>query len=270
MKKSLRMGLVTLSVVSVLGFSGISGSAASLESLGTPVTGDMDSAADYEQNPFQAASSGIEVKFKYEPHETYQIYCQDGFVTDLKFQPGEKVTYVGAGDTTRWVIDRSSAGAGALKQEHVYIKPVKRGLSTNIIINTNQRTYQIHAISGSRYNPMVSWLVETNREQLWRQVREREIENMLTVNAAALHSHYRITSAERSWAPDMVFDDGQKTFLKMKPEVKTGIAPVFMIEENGKTVLVNYRVVGSFYIVDRIFKTGKLMVGTDKVMIKRR
>ena len=70
MKKSLRMGLVTLSVVSVLGFSGISASAASLESLGTPVTGDMDSAADYEQNPFQAASSGIEVKFKYEPHET--------------------------------------------------------------------------------------------------------------------------------------------------------------------------------------------------------
>ena len=126
------------------------------------------------------------------------------------------------------------------------------------------------AISGSRYNPMVSWLVETNREQLWRQVREREIENMLTVNAAALHAHYRINSAERSWAPAMVFDDGQKTFLKMKPEVKTGIAPVFMIEENGKTVLVNYRVVGSFYIVDRIFKTGKLMVGTDKVMIKRR
>lgn len=263
-------GLAALMAASAFAFFPLSASASSYESLGTPVTGDSEQAEEYEQNPFQAASSGVEVQFKYAPHETYQIYCQDGFVTDLKFKPGEQVTYVGAGDTTRWVIDRSAAGAGALRQEHVYIKPVKRGLSTNIVINTNQRTYQIHAISGSRYNPMVSWLVETDKELLWRQVREREIENMMTVNAKELHIHYKVSPGSRRWAPDSVFDDGQKTFLKMKPEIRTGVAPVFMIEENGKTVLVNYRIVGNYYIIDRIFDYGKLMVGTDKVEIKRR
>ena len=242
--------------------------AASLESLGTPVAGE-DGTSDYIQNPYDAASFGLEVEFKYEPHETYQVYCQDGFITDIKFQPGEKVTYVGAGDTTRWVIDRSSAGSGALKTEHVYVKPVKRGLSTNIIINTNMRTYQIHAISGQRYNPMVSWVVETSREQLNRQIRERDIENMMTVNAMNLHFGYRISEKSHSWSPEMAFDDGQKTYLKMKPEIKSSVAPVFMIEEHGKTILVNYRVVGGYYVIDRIFKTGKLLVGTTKVMIKR-
>ena len=179
------------------------------------------------------------------------------------------MTYVGAGDTTRWVIDRSSAGSGALKTEHVYVKPVKRGLSTNIIINTNMRTYQIHAISGQRYNPMVSWVVETSREQLNRQIRERDIENMMTVNAMNLHFGYRISEKSHSWSPEMAFDDGQKTYLKMKPEIKSSVAPVFMIEEHGKTILVNYRVVGGYYVIDRIFKTGKLLVGTTKVMIKR-
>ena len=269
MARWFQKGMAAFIAAAAVAFSPLAVSAASYESLGTPVTGESERAEDYEQNPFQAASSGIEVQFKYEPHETYQIYCQDGFITDIKFQPGEKVTYVGAGDTTRWVIDRSSAGAGALKTEHVYLKPVKRGLSTNIVINTNQRTYQIHAISGSRYNPMVSWVVETSREQLWRQIRERDLENMMTVNIAELHMKYKVDGG-RKWSPSMVFDDGRKTFFKMKPEMRTSVAPVFMIEERGKTVLVNYRIVGSYYIIDRIFDCGKLMVGTDKVEIKRR
>lgn len=258
-----------LAATMMLGGSALT-SAASYESLGTPVTGEDSYADDYVQDPFSAASMGLEVEFKYEPHETYRIFCQDGFVTDIKFQPGERVTYVGAGDTTRWVIDRSSAGGGALKVEHVYVKPIKKGLSTNIIINTNMRSYQIHAVSGSRYNPMVSWVVETSREELRRMVRDKEIENMLTVNAANMHVNYKVSDRSRAWSPVAVFDDGQKTFLKMKPEMKSSTAPVFFVEEKGKTILVNYRLAGGYYIVDRIFDTGKLMVGTDKVMIKRR
>lgn len=241
----------------------------SLESLGTPVAGE-DSLHDYIQNSFDAATAGVEVQFKYEPHETYEIYCQDGFVTDIKFQPGEKVTYVGAGDTTRWIIDRSSAGTGALRREHVYVKPIKRGLSTNLIINTNQRTYQIHAVSGSRYNPMVSWVVETSRELFRRQLEGREIENLMTVNAMNLHFDYKISERGLSWSPTAVFDDGQKTYLKMKPELRASVAPIFMIEDHGKTVLVNYRMVGGYYVVDRIFKDGKLLVGTTKIKIRRR
>jgi type IV secretion system protein VirB9 len=243
--------------------------ASSLESLGNPVAGE-DGTADYVQNPFDAATSGVEVEFKYEPHETYRIYCQDGFVTDIKFQPGEKVTYVGAGDTTRWVIDRSSAGSGATRLEHVYVKPIKRGLSTNIVINTNMRTYQITAISGSQYNPMVSWVVEKSMDDLNKMIRAREIENMMTVNAANLHFNYRINNSEYKWAPTMAFDDGQKTYLKMKPEIKSSTAPIFMVEEHGKSILVNYRVVGGYYIIDRVFGRGNLMVGTDKVRISNR
>ena len=269
MKSKRPLAAAALVAASFLFSGACSASATSLESLGTPVAGE-DSLQDYIQNSFDAATAGVEVQFKYEPHETYEIYCQDGFVTDIKFQLGEKVTYVGAGDTTRWIIDRSSAGAGALRREHVYVKPIKRGLSTNIIINTNQRTYQIHAVSGSKYNPMVSWVVETSREMFRRQLEEREIENLMTVNAMNLHFGYRISERGLSWSPTTVFDDGQKTYLKMKPEMRTSVAPVFLIEERGKTVLVNYRIVGGYYVVDRIFSDGQLLVGTTKVKIRRR
>lgn len=265
--KQLRYGLAAAALAAQLAGAPLPAEAA--ESLGTPVAGE-DGTADYVQNPFDAASYGVEVEFKYEPHETYQIYCQDGFVTDIKFQPGEKVTYVGAGDTTRWVIDRSSAGAGALRQEHVYVKPIKRGLSTNIIINTNMRNYQIHAISGNQYNPMVSWVVETSTDQLNRMVREKQVENILTVDARNMHFDYKINESGYSWSPAQVFDDGQKTYLKMKPEMRSGIAPVFMVSEHGKKILVNYRVVGGYYVVDRIFDEGLLLVGNAQVKIRRR
>ena len=63
---------------------------------------------------------------------------------------------------------------------------------------------------------------------------------------------------------------GQKTYLKMKPELRSSVAPVFMIAEHGKTVLVNYRIVGGYYVVDRIFSDGQLLVGTTKIKIRRR
>lgn len=266
-KTALLFAIGTITFTSFAGNFGVC-SADALESLGNPVAGE-DGTADYIQNSFDAATSGVEVIFKYEAHETYKIYCQDGFVTDIKFAPGEKITYVGAGDTTRWVIDRSSDGTGSTRIEHVYVKPIKRGLSTNIIINTNQRTYQINAISGSQYNPMVSWVTERSREQLEREIRARDVENIMTVNAVNMHFDYKI-SDNLPWSPDEVFDDGQKTYLKMKPEIKTSTAPIFLIKEKGKSIITNYRIIGGYYVVDRIFDKGVLMVGTTEVEIRRK
>jgi type IV secretion system protein VirB9 len=272
-KTDLKKKIALFFVVGAITITSFSGnfsvcSADSLESLGTPVAG-SDTTTDSIQNSFDAATSGVEVIFKYEAHETYKIYCQDGFVTDLKFAPGEKITYVGAGDTSRWVIDRSSAGAGSARVEHVYVKPIKRGLSTNIIINTNERTYQINAVSGSQYNPMVSWVTERSQEQLEREVRARDVENIMTVNAVNMHFNYKI-STDLPWSPSAVFDDGQKTYLKMKPEIKSSTAPIFLIEEKGKSILTNYRIIGGYYIVDRIFDNANLMVGTTKVKISKK
>ena len=64
MLKKFQKGLAALIAASAFAFSPLAASAASYESLGTPVTGDSERAEDYEQNPFQAASGGMEVQFK--------------------------------------------------------------------------------------------------------------------------------------------------------------------------------------------------------------
>jgi type IV secretion system protein VirB9 len=50
-------------------------------------------------------------------------------------------------------------------------------------------------------------------------------------------------------------------------------APVLVVFERRKEVLVNYRVAEDMYVVDKVFDTGALIVGTgaaqSRVVIKR-
>lgn len=241
------------------------------EDLGQIVAGEEDT-EQYVQDAFSAASDGTEVRFKFDPREVYTIYCQDGFVTDIRLSPGEKVTYVGAGDTTRWIVDRSASGVAPERIEHIYIKPVKRGLSTNVIINTSRRTYQLHAISGSYYNPMVSWLVpgEDRRSLFLKNLEERKEDNFLAVNAEQLYFDYKISTDRYTWSPVAVFDDGRKTYLRTSERFKTGDAPALFLVERGQTVLVNYRLTRGYYVVDRLFQKAKLVAGKNEVIITRR
>jgi type IV secretion system protein VirB9 len=70
-----------------------------------------------------------------------------------------------------------------------------------------------------------------------------------------------------------VFDDGKKTFIQMPKELRVYEAPtLFILDEDSEPMLVNYRVKGDYYIVDRLFDQAELRVGPHKkidIQIKR-
>jgi len=72
-----------------------------------------------------------------------------------------------------------------------------------------------------------------------------------------------------------VWDDGVKTYIQFKKgSVKKSVeAPVLVVFERKREVLVNYRAAEDMYIVDKVFDSGALIVGTgaaqDRVVIKR-
>ena len=69
------------------------------------------------------------------------------------------------------------------------------------------------------------------------------------------------------------FDDGRQTFIEFPPTIATGVAPpLFVVDAKGEASLVNYRVNGRFYIVDRLFDLAELRFGLkhqDVVRITR-
>jgi Conjugal transfer protein len=71
------------------------------------------------------------------------IVCAILQVTDIELQPGEAVTHINLGDSTRWSVESALSGSGADQVEHLIIKPRDIGLSTSLVVTTDRRTYHL-------------------------------------------------------------------------------------------------------------------------------
>ena len=239
----------------------------SAEERGNPIAGEEFTADNYVRDAYEAANQGVEVVFPYQTNNIYQIYLQEGYITDIRLERGETIKYVGGGDTTRWIIDTSTTGSNFNKVSHVFIKPVQRGISTNIVINTDRRVYQLTLISGSNYNPMVSWLYPVSESEAFSQ---KKIKEYSTLNAGKLNFEYEISNDKYKWAPAMVFNSDNKTYIKMKPDIVNSELPAFFVlDDENKMTLVSYRYVKGYIVVDRLFDKAVLLLGKKKVKITR-
>lgn len=110
------------------------------------------------QNVSETPTFDVNPVFSYSSGSISQIYCKEGYLTDIALQAGEDLQYIGIGDTTNWVIDRAQSGSKGNKVTHIYIKPLKTGIDTNLVITTDKRSYQIVMITeNDKYTPMVRW-----------------------------------------------------------------------------------------------------------------
>lgn len=67
-----------------------------------------------------------------------------------------------------------------------------------------------------------------------------------------------------------MFDDGRQVFIQMPASVSASeMPPLFVLSSEGEAELVNYRVKGSYYIVDRLFAAAELRHGTKPQTVVR-
>jgi type IV secretion system protein VirB9 len=85
-----------------------------------------------------------------------------------------------------------------------------------------------------------------------------------------LHFDYAISGDEPAWRPLRAFDDGRQTFIEFPASIAVGEAPpLFVLDPGGNATLVNYRMQGRFYVVDRIFDAAELRLGTRNQQVVR-
>jgi len=91
----------------------------------------------------------------------YQVYAAPGEITDIALEPGEQLVGSGpvaAGDTVRWIVGDTESGGGAEKRTHILVKPTRPDLVTNLVVNTDRRTYHLELRSDEKtYMASVSW-----------------------------------------------------------------------------------------------------------------
>jgi P-type conjugative transfer protein TrbG len=229
-------------------------------------------AATQEPRP-DAFINAVQV-FPWSEGALYHVYTAPERVTDIALQPGEMLGAVAAGDTVRWVIGDTSSGSGDAKQTHVLIKPFAAGLSTNIVITTDRRSYHLALTSTARTAmTALSWTYPADQLIALRKAAEQTAASAPVSSGLSLdqlHFNYAISGDEPVWRPLRAFDDGRQTFIEFPASLAVSEAPpLFLVDPKGVTALVNYRVAGRFYVVDRIFDNAELRLGTKKQDIVR-
>lgn len=202
----------------------------------------------------------------------YQVYAAVGQITDIALQPGEQLVGSGpvaAGDTVRWVIGDTESGSGDAKQVHILIKPIRPDLMSNLVVNTDRRTYHLELRSTDQtYMASVSWQYPHDQLiALRRQNAEAEALQPVAsgVDIANINFRYVIEGDSAPWKPLRAYDDGRQAFIEFPRGVGQGeMPPLFVVGPEGKTSeLVNYRVRGNHMIVDRLFAAAELRLGND-------
>ena len=213
--------------------------------------------------------------YPYSKGALYQLYAAVNQVTDVALEAGERLVSVSAGDTVRWVVGDTTSGEGKEAQVHILVKPVGADLETNLVITTDRRTYHLEMRSSDKtYMASVSWTYPAAELVSLRKQRDEAAASLASiadsgVNVDQLRFRYRI-EGDAPWKPRQVFDDGVKVYLQFPSGLAQSEAPpLFVIGPDGKSALVNYRVRGTTYIVDRLFAAAELRLGTAPQRIVR-
>jgi len=206
------------------------------------------------------AQGNSTMTFAYSPTQLYKIYCRRGYLTDLEFRKGETIQFVGGGDTAGWAV--SSATVDGVP--HLYIKPVVEVSTTNLIVTTDKRSYQLIIHSADWYNPMVTWTYAAeDRQNMLRTQQKEEALRTTSVNVSSVENldfSYKVKGKNAEYRPEMVFSDGMRVYLKFK-KIPQRQVPIFIQEKGNRMMtLINYQQKDDYYIIDAPFDKAQLRV----------
>lgn len=206
--------------------------------------------------------------------QIYHVLTAPEAVTDILLQPGETLGSVAAGDTARWVIGDTTSGAAAEKRAHVLVKPIGPGLATNLVITTDRRTYHLTLTSSAGpAMSAISWTYPLDTMLALKREADAAVAAApvaSALNVDQLHFNYGITGDKVAWKPLRAFDDGKQTYIELPAGLgSTDAPPLFVIGDKGAAELVNFRLRGRYYVVDRLFDVAEMRLGTKRQQVVR-
>ncbi len=207
-----------------------------------------------------------------------KVACAFLTTCSIELQENEHIQSKHPGDSQRWWFGETVTGTGESLKPVVIVKPlVKEEISTNLLILTDRRVYniQLQSVTEGTYTPRIGFFYPQDSESLQKHGDPQDSFN-LSVNdegkgvlspkdVAQWNFLYKVKgSKEISFYPKQVFDNGRKVYIQMQDGIQFTDIPVFFaIGPGGVREVVNYRYKDGIYIIDRLIKTGVLLLNTN-------
>jgi len=213
--------------------------------------------------------------YDYNEHKQYPIVCKVLGLSVLQLEDGEVpigVPYLS--DTLRWEITgdvwRTQDGKNI---QLVMIKPLETGLSTNMVLVTTKRIYQIMLTSTrDSYMPMVRFRYPMQMTYMqfntMQTIEDERVRKEKEDEGYYLSYNYKIIPglSRPEWTPTEVWDDGHKTYIRLPRGVLQMEYPTVF---EGSRYIVNYRVNENVMILDKLIKKAALRLNGKRVSIEK-
>jgi type IV secretion system protein VirB9 len=214
------------------------------------------------------------------------VDCAPLRTTDIQLEPGETITDVASGDSERWLVTPASSGDPRNPTPHLAIKPTAGGINTNLTIYTTRHIY--HLMLRSRAGHEIQEVAFYYPQELEQAMQEADhaatkarepqpqadgaVASLASLDSGNLNFSYAVSGPNVPWEPIRAFDDGTHTYIQMPATTKSSEVPALMVAAGDGSEMVNYRVRGDYYIVDKLFDQAVLVSGVgreqDRVSIR--
>jgi type IV secretion system protein VirB9 len=212
-------------------------------------------------------------------------------VCTIRLAADEVVLHVAVGDSERWLVEEvSSPGTRPV----LVFKPLGFNLLTNLVIRTDRRLYVVELLSprppqgdeaGEVLEAGYDALVEFSYPHDWsRRVAEGVAlprcgpgaraaggPEALPADPSRLHFAYRFERPlwrrhRLGWTPDVVYDDGERTFLHLPKAARHRDLPaVLAVGDDGAPLPVDASLGhgGEWLVVPTVARALRLVVGSE-------
>ena len=208
-------------------------------------------------------------------------------VTDIVFEKGEVIVENGLyiGDSINWNILPVAQQTDEGLITHLIVKPFYANLETTLTVLTDRRTYYIYLRStldrfmsavGFQYpdserDALVGYQLAVSQQAALAQQAQAAIDvpresgqGTQRAQVDELNFNFKLTGDNPVWRPVRVYSSENKTYIQMPKRMRHREAPVFLeIGDEGRQ-LVNYRLQGTTFVVDKIIEKGVLLAGAGK------
>lgn len=218
------------------------------------------------------------VKFAYNAGQQPIVKATPFQETVISLEPGERFTNITSGDPNRWSYSVAVSGSGASQQQNVLVKPSLPNISTNMVITTDRRIYNLRLVSSmnAQTTRNVSFwypdeMVDAVNDATLKQF-DGTVASVPDVSLNNLNFDYSISSGffcrTPAWRPTRVFDDGTHTYIQFGAKMTNRDMPALFVLDGNTQELVNYRSKLPYFVVDKIFKQAVLVMGVGHSQTK--
>ena len=182
----------------------------------------------------------------YQSNNVLKVNATHGISTAIIFEDDERLETIALGDTESWQVTPNE------RKNILFVKPVANNVPTNMNIVTNKRMYFIELVdnkpsAGSKVFGVRFIYPENAVNNAMRKEAEYRAANpnISKINKENINIDYSFTGSTLI-KPTVVFDDGNKTFLKFKGKTPA----IFTVNPDYSETLVNFRKEGEYIVVD--------------------